>query len=83
MPRVGGGNSSDRNDRHNVKTDASPDSDGSGANASPDDVATRIMTQMVRMPPKPHEKMKIGKARAATTDGTSQLSAKDRCRQPK
>jgi hypothetical protein len=27
----------------------------------PDDIATRIMAQMVRLPPKPHEEMKVGK----------------------
>jgi hypothetical protein len=28
------------------------------------DVATRIMERMVRMPPKPHSEMKIGKRKA-------------------
>jgi hypothetical protein len=28
----------------------------------PDDIATRIMGQMVRLPPKPHGEMKLGKA---------------------
>lgn len=32
------------------------------ARLPPGDIATRIMAQMVRMPPKPHEKMKIGKS---------------------
>jgi hypothetical protein len=50
------------------KPDASPDSSPIGANAPTDDIATRIMTQMVRMPPKPHEKMKIGKPRTETPD---------------
>ena len=27
---------------------------------SPPDIATRIMAAMVRMPPKPHEEMKLG-----------------------
>jgi hypothetical protein len=28
------------------------------------DIATKIMAAMVRMPPKPHEEMKLGKSRA-------------------
>jgi hypothetical protein len=28
------------------------------------DVATRIMERMVRMPPKPHKEMKLGKRKA-------------------
>jgi len=51
-----------------AKPDASPDSAGGAANAPPDDIATRIMAQMVRMPPKPHEKMRIGKSRTEKID---------------
>jgi hypothetical protein len=46
-----------------------PKSGSHGTSAPPDDIATRIMAQMVRMPPKPHEKMKVGKGRAPEIDG--------------
>jgi hypothetical protein len=30
------------------------------------DIATKIMAAMVRMPPKPHEEMKLGKTKGKT-----------------
>jgi hypothetical protein len=33
-------------------------------NQSEPDVATRIMERMVRMPPKPHKEMKLGKRKS-------------------
>jgi hypothetical protein len=35
------------------------------------DIATKIMAAMVRMPPKPHEEMKMGKSKAKSGPGAS------------
>jgi hypothetical protein len=35
----------------------------SESDQKPPDIATKIMAAMVRMPPKPHEEMKLGKSK--------------------
>ena len=34
----------------------------------PDDIATKIMAAMIRMPPKPHGEMKIGKRKSKSEE---------------
>lgn len=43
---------------------------GNPTSAPPDDIAARIMVQMVRMPPKPHEEMKLGQPRGKRNEAT-------------
>jgi len=43
----------------------------------PPDVATRIMERMVRMPPKPHKDMKLGKSKARVVQKANRPEASD------
>lgn len=46
------------------------------------DIATKIMAAMVRMPPKPHEDMKLGKTREKPAKSPKPVGAKRKASQP-